>query len=85
MNAPEILNSQAAKSVLENTTVKVDLKDLETFPRECHSDLLIKVKAKNGETIWYHYQRQLLEIFNYEIARAKIDDYEIRLYNPFAK
>lgn len=85
MNAPEILNSQSAKSVLENTTVKVDLKDLETFPRECHSDLLIKVKAKNGETIWYHYQRQLLEIFNYEIARAKIDDYEIRLYNPFAK
>lgn len=85
MNAPEILNNQAAKSVLENTTVKVDLKDLETFPRECYSDLLIRVTAKNGEVIWYHYQRQLLEIFNYEIARAKIDNYEIRLYNPFAK
>lgn len=85
MITPEILNTEAAKSVLENTTVKVDLKDLETFPQECYSDLLIRVTAENGEVIWYHYQRQLLEIFNYEIARAKIDNYEIRLYNPFAK
>ena len=82
MTAPEILNSQTAKTILEETTVKVDFDEVENLPQK---NLLIRVTAKNGEAIWYNYERQLLEIFNYEIARAKIDNYEIRLYNPFAK
>lgn len=82
MTAPEILNSQTARIILEETTVKVDFDEVENLPQK---NLLIRVTAKNGEEIWYNYERQLLEIFNYEIARAKIDNYEIRLYNPFAK
>ena len=82
MNAPEILNTEAARIILEETTVKVDFDEVKNLPQK---NLLIRVTAKNGEAIWYNYQRQLLEIFNYEISRAKIDNYEIRLYNPFAK
>ena len=82
MNAPEILNTEAARIILEETTVKVDFDEVKNLPQK---NLLIRVTDKNGGAIWYNYQRQLLEIFNYEIARAKIDNYEIRLYNPFAK
>lgn len=82
MNAPEILNTEVARIILEETTVKVNFDEVEDLPQK---NLLIRVTAKNGGAIWYNYQRQLLEIFNYEIARAKIDNYEIRLYNPFAK
>lgn len=82
MNAPEILNTEAARIILEETTVKVDFDEVDNLHQK---NLLIRVTGRNGEVIWYNYQRQLLEIFNYEIARAKIDNYEIRLYNPFAK
>ena len=82
MNAPEILNTETARIILEETTVKVDFDEVKDLPQK---NLLIRVTAKNGGAIWYNYQRQLLEIFNYEIARAKIENYEIRLYNPFAK
>lgn len=82
MNAPEILNTEAARIILEETTVKVDFDEVKDLPQK---NLLIRVTGRNGGAIWYNYQRQLLEIFNYEIARAKIDNYEIRLYNPFAK
>lgn len=82
MNAPEILNTEAARIILEETTVKVDFDEVKNLPQK---NLLIRVTTKNGEAIWYNYERQLLEIFNYEIARAKIDSYEIRLYNPFVK
>lgn len=82
MNAPEILNTEAARIIFEETTVKVDFDEVKNLPQK---NLLIRVTAKNGGAIWYNYERQLLEIFNYEITRAKIDSYEIRLYNPFAK
>ena len=82
MNAPEILNTEAARIILEETTVKVEFDEVKDLPQK---NLLIRVTGRSGEVIWYNYQRQLLEIFNYEIARAKIDNYEIRLYNPFAK
>lgn len=82
MNAPEILNTETARIILEETTVKVDFNEVDNLPQK---NLLIRATGKSGEVIWYNYERQLLEIFNYEITRAKIDNYEIRLYNPFAK